>query len=79
VVLAARATGLPSGICAVEAGTGDAQDFGFEAVAQSSQAVNGAVGERVHGEFGCFGQADDAGDVFGSSATAALVASTDEQ
>jgi hypothetical protein len=77
VVLAARGTGRPSAN-AVDAGAGKLKDAGFEAVAHLGEAVDGAVVERVHGQLGGLGQADDAGDVLGAGALAALMAAADQ-
>ncbi len=64
---------------AVDAGAGELEDAGFEAVAELGEAVDGAVVEGVHGEFGSLGETDDAGYVLSACALPPLVASADEQ
>jgi len=61
------------GVGGVDAGIGDAgQDSLFESVAQAGDA-RGVIFERQAGDFGGFAEADDAGDIFGARAEAALV------
>ena len=55
------------------------EEAGFEAVAESGQPGEGAVGERAHGQLGGLAEGYDGGDVFGTGAAAALVSATDEE
>ena len=58
---------------------GSCKNAGFEAVAELGQAGDGSVFERVHGQLGGLGEADNAGDVLGAGAAAALVAAANQQ
>src|ERR1700691_1640480 len=55
--------GLAISRSAVDAGAVQLKDAGRKAVTHLGEAVDGAIVERVHGEFGGLGQAYDAGDV----------------
>ena len=61
------------GVGRVDAGVGDTvEDASFERVAEAGD-TRGVLFEGEAGEFGGFAEADDAGDIFGAGAEAALV------
>ena len=51
----------------------------LKTIAQDAEAVVRAIGESGAGHFGSFAEADDAGDIFGSGTTLALMRSAKEQ
>ena len=79
VVLAARGAGLPSGNAPLSPVPGRARIPASSLSRSAGQARHGAVFDAVHGEFDGLRKANDSGDIFGSGATAALVASAHNQ